>query len=475
MAITSEKPKFRRYGRTQYRYALTYVVITFLGLAFLVLYCAASCRSLFYQSKENSLTDKARIAASALAKQEVLDPVSVANTITQINPTKLNGIVITDQHGTLIYDSYSVHQNPIPSLIKEALAGESRFNWQYSKGVMTSEAAYPIVSKNTVIGCVYMIEEDAQQGHLLQALLAVILTTTIVLEIVVIVFSLAFAYAFSKRLSRIMTSMKTVQEGDFSHKILMNGNDELTILADEFNELSDRLQTSERKRQQFVSDASHELKTPLASIKLLAETILQNDMDMETVREFVGDIGNEAERLNRMSEKLLSLSSIESQSDENSEIIYIAPTINRVCKMLSVIAQKNSITIHQDIRQDSPILIQEDDLYQIIFNLAENGIKYNAPGGSLTLCLYRVDENAILDVTDTGVGIPEDAIGHVFERFYRVDKARSRKSGGSGLGLSIVRNMVQRSRGEISVESTFGKGSTFRISFPVFDTEEAQS
>ena len=255
----------------------------------------------------------------------------------------------------------------------------------------------------------------------------------------------------------------------------MGGNDELSVLGKEFNILTDRLQTSERKRRQFVSDASHELKTPLASIKLLSDSILQNDMDMETVREFVGDIGNEAERLNRMSEKLLSLSSIESQSDENSEIIYIAPTINRVCKMLSVIAQKNSITIHQDIRQDSPILIQEDDLYQIIFNLAENGIKYNAPGGSLTLCLYRVDENAILDVTDTGVGIPEDAIGHVFERFYRVDKARSRKSGGSGLGLSIVRNMVQRSRGEISVESTFGKGSTFRISFPVFDTEEAQS
>jgi two-component system phosphate regulon sensor histidine kinase PhoR len=143
--------------------------------------------------------------------------------------------------------------------------------------------------------------------------------------------------------------------------------------------------------------------------------------------------------------------------------------------MLSVIAQRNSITIHQDIQQDSPILIQDDDLYQIIFNLAENGIKYNTPRGNLTLRLYREDENAVLDVTDTGVGIPEDAIDHVFERFYRVDKARSRKSGGSGLGLSIVRNMVHRSGGEISVQSTFGKGSTFRITFPVFDTEEEHS
>ena len=474
MAITSEKPKFRRYGRTQYRYALTYVVITFLGLAFLVLYCAASCRSLFYQSKENSLTDKARIAASALAKQEVLDPMRVANTITQINPTKLNGIVITDQHGTLIYDSYSVHQNPIPSLIKEALTGESRFNWQYSKGVMTSEAAYPIVSKNTVIGCVYMIEEDAQQGHLLQALLAVILTTTIVLEIVVIVFSLAFAYAFSKRLSRIMTSMKTVQEGDFSHKILMNGNDELTILADEFNELSDRLQTSERKRQQFVSDASHELKTPLASIKLLAETILQNDMDMETVREFVGDIGDEADRLNRMSQKLLDLTRGADVEPDESEIIYMAPTVERVCRMLSTQADRSQIQIITELRNDVPVLIREDDLYRILFNLVENGIKYNIPGGKLTISLDRTEEWGILKVSDTGTVIPEDAINHIYERFYRVDKARSRATGGTGLGLAIVRNMVLRNQGRINVESTFGMVTTFTVKFMAFKTDEEE-
>ena len=195
-------------------------------------------------------------------------------------------------------------------------------------------------------------------------------------------------------------------------------------------------------------------------------------MDMETIREFVGDIGNEADRLNRMSQKLLSLSRIEDQQDPDCEIIYICPTIQRVVKMLSVIAEKNNISIEMDIRQDSPILILEDDLYQIIYNLVENGIKYNTPGGKLTVTLSRREDNAVLDVTDTGVGIPEDAISHVFERFYRVDKARSRKSGGSGLGLAIVRNMVQRYRGEIQVTSVHGQGSTFTVIFPVFDTEE---
>ena len=101
----------------------------------------------------------------------------------------------------------------------------------------------------------------------------------------------------------------------------------------------------------------------------------------------------------------------------------------------------------------------------------ENGIKYNAPGGSLTVHLSRQEDNAVLQVSDTGMGIPEDALGHVFERFYRVDKARSRATGGSGLGLAIVRTIVQRNRGEITVSSKVGEGSTFTVTFPVFDTE----
>lgn len=455
---------------------MVYVLVTFVVLFLLNFYTSKTSQQIFYQSKETSMIEKCQLAAEEISNLEVINSSTVANAVSQMSSLRVTRLVVTDLSGVAIYDSAGEPSSYVlfPEVI-QALEGNDVFSWQYQDGAMHSHAATPIMSYGVLNGCVYMMEYDIMQGSLIYSLENNILTITIVLALFLLLFSLVFSQTFSRRLNRIMSSMRIIREGDYSHKVNMGGNDELSVLGKEFNILTDRLQTSERKRRQFVSDASHELKTPLASIKLLSDSILQNDMDMETVREFVGDIGNEAERLNRMSEKLLSLSSIESQSDENSEIIYIAPTINRVCKMLSVIAQKNSITIHQDIRQDSPILIQEDDLYQIIFNLAENGIKYNAPGGSLTLCLYRVDENAILDVTDTGVGIPEDAIGHVFERFYRVDKARSRKSGGSGLGLSIVRNMVQRSRGEISVESTFGKGSTFRISFPVFDTEEAQS
>ena len=245
-------------------------------------------------------------------------------------------------------------------------------------------------------------------------------------------------------------------------------------MGNEFNDLVARLQISEQKRRNFVSDASHELKTPLASIKLLSDSILQNDMDSATVKEFVGDIGNEADRLNRMTQKLLSLTRIESQEDSDCEIVYISPTVDRVIRMLTGIANENKITINTQILHDSPILIIEDDLYQIIFNLVENGIKYNVPGGKLTVTLNRHEDNAIISVKDTGVGIPSDSVGHVFERFYRVDKARSRKSGGSGLGLSIVRNMVERNGGKITVESTVGEGSIFTLIFPIFETEDEE-
>jgi signal transduction histidine kinase len=316
-----------------------------------------------------------------------------------------------------------------------------------------------------------MMEYDTAQGALIQSLQANILQITLILELVVLFFALAFSKTFAKRMQKIMASMRILQDGDYSHKLNMGGSDELTVLAHEFNDLTDRLQTSEQKRRRFVSDASHELKTPLASIKLLTDSILQNDMDSETVREFVGDIGDEAERLNRMTEKLLSLTKVDGDLQEESEIIPMGPTIRRCVRRLSGIAEEAGIRLSLDLQQDTPILILEDDLYQIVYNLIENGIKYNVPGGSLSVKLSRDEENAYLEVTDTGMGIPEDAIPHLFERFFRVDKARSRQSGGSGLGLSIVRAIVERNRGDIHVSSTLGEGTTFIAVFPAFDTE----
>ncbi len=452
-----------------------YVAITLVVLLFLNVYCSETSQLLFYQSKEASMIEKCLLAASEMSSLDVLNNSAVADAISQMDSLMNTRLIVTDTYGAIIYDSAGGASNGTYALFPEivyALSGYDVFTSRYSDGVICSQAAAPIMNYGIQNGCVYMMEYDANQGALIRTLQRNILTITLILEIVVILFSLTFSSAFSARMRKIMASMRIIREGDYSHKVDMGGHDELTVLGDEFNDLTERLQTSENKRRQFVSDASHELKTPLASIKLLSDSILQNEMDMDTVREFVEDIGKEADRLNRMSQKLLSLSRIETQEDGDCEIIYMAPTVERVVRMLTAIAQANGITIVSNVTDDCPILILEDDLYQIAFNLAENGIKYNTPGGKLTLSLYRSDDNAILEVSDTGVGIPQEALGHVFERFYRVDKARSRKSGGSGLGLSIVRSLVERNGGVITVSSCPGQGTTFTVCFPAFDTEE---
>lgn len=419
------------------------------------------------------MIEKCLLVSDEVATLDVMNNTSITSVVSQMESLKASQLIVTDQTGKVLFDAsnHSVGNYILFPEIISALEGNDVCSWNYHDGITDSRAATPVVYYGTIVGCVYMTEYETTQGAMIKSLQDTVLRITFLLEIIVILFSLAFSNTFSRRLNRIMTSMRIIQEGDYSHKVNMGGNDELTILGNEFNYLTERLQTSEQKRSRFVSDASHELKTPLASIKLLSDSILQYDMDLETVREFVGDIGDEAERLNRMTEKLLSLTKAEDVPNEESEIIFMAPTVHRVARMLRPNALKENISFHLDLEEDSPVLILEDDLYQIIFNLMENGIKYNLSGGSLTVRLRREEDNAILEVIDTGMGIPEDAIGHVFERFYRVDKARSRATGGSGLGLAIVRTIVNRNRGEITVSSVAGQGTTFTVTFPAFDTE----
>jgi len=452
---------------------MTYVAITFVVLLILNIYCSKTCQQLFYESKKASMVEKCLLASDEIGGLDVLNPSTVSGILGQMESLKVTRLIVTDQAGNALYDSSGDATGAyvlFPEILT-AIRGNDVCSWNYRDGIIDSRAATPIVSYGTIVGCVYMAEYDSTQGALIKSMQNTVLRITFLLEIIVILFSIAFSNTFSRRLNRIMTSMRIIREGDYSHKVNMGGNDELTILGNEFNDLTERLQTSEEKRSRFVSDASHELKTPLASIKLLSDSILQCDMDLETVREFVGDIGDEAERLNRMTAKLLSLTKAEGLPGDESEIIYMAPTVQRVAKMLRPSALQAGIRFQLELEGDCPVLILEDDLYQIVFNLMENGIKYNLSGGTLTVRLRREGDNAILEVSDTGVGIPEDAIGHVFERFYRVDKARSRQSGGSGLGLAIVRTIVQRNRGEIQVSSVLGQGSTFTVTFPVFDTE----
>ena len=343
-----------------------------------------------------------------------------------------------------------------------------------SLAVAGTPAAAPVYLYGSPNGCVYLSDLDYGLGAIIQGLEQNLARISWGLAAGMVIFSLVFAVITSGKMRRILTSMELVREGEYSHKIAMHGSDEYGRLAGEFNKLTDRLQASEQAQRQFVSDASHELKTPLASIKLLSDSILQNDMDAETMREFVADIGSEADRLTRMAQKLLTLTKAESVQDGEREVVDLSRIISQVFKMLIPLADQREIRLKCTMDKDCAVLTLEDDVYQIIFNLVENAIKYNHDGGQVHVRLLRRDEEVVVQVEDTGVGIPADALDHIFERFYRVDKARSRQAGGSGLGLSIVHDLVERNFGEIQVERREEGGTRFTVTFPYFDMEVAE-
>jgi signal transduction histidine kinase len=253
----------------------------------------------------------------------------------------------------------------------------------------------------------------------------------------------------------------------------MTGADELSMLGEEFNSLTSRLRETDEIRRRFVADASHELKTPLASIRLLSDSILQNEgIDDSTMREFVADIGEEAERLTRTTEKLMSLTRLDSDVAIQNVSVDMRPVAVSTLRMLMPLAANSGISLTSTLDGGCTILATEDSLHQIVFNLVENAIKYNTPGGSVTVRLTREHGSALLDVEDTGIGVPVEDQPYIFDRFYRVDKARSRASGGSGLGLSIVRDTVRELDGSISAFSRSGGGMIFRVRFPLYIDEK---
>ncbi len=461
------------------RYSRVYIVVTVLVLMFLYGYTGTVATNLVFASKESSMLNKAQVVASSFSGMDTLTEDSVSQVMLLLDDLDTARTVVTGADGRVLYDS-SVAQNMTGSFalfpeIVNALDGNDVFYCVYEGGTFISHAAMPLMYRSNLIGAVYLLEVDTEQS--ISDLTGNIANISILLAVLVILISVAFTVIFSARMRRILHSIQIVREGEFSHKLTIRGNDELGQLAKEFNALTDRIQRTESMQRQFVSDASHELKTPLASIKLLSDSILQNEMDMDTIREFVQDIGNEADRLTRMSQKLLSLSRLESVPDQaqEQEIVEVSRVIERVFRMLRPLAALHGVSMSGDYQENCTILATQDDIYQIFFNLIENAIKYNVPNGSVEVSVFRYEEDVVIQVMDTGVGIPEEDIPHIFDRFYRVDKARSRSKGGSGLGLSIVREMVERHYGTVSVSRRSANGgSVFTVEFPWIGSEVEQ-
>ena len=461
---------------SQLRYAVAYILLTAVVLLFLNIYTSTKMRTMIFGAQQQSLEDKAQLVTTALLQLDDLSASKTEQAINSLDDLRTTRTVVTDAFGMAVYDSMETGNAEgklllFPEIVN-ALYGNDTFYCVYSDGAIESRIAVPLVKNGVTTGIVYLMQYDTAQGALISALQTNVLRITAALEAGVILISIAFSTLFSRRLRHILHSIRSMRDGDYTHKIQLHGHDEVDLLGQEFNNLAERLEESERRRRQFVSDASHELKTPLASIKLLSDSILQNEMDVSTQREFISDIGREADRLGRLSQKLLTLTKLDSSIEDEREIIDAAPTVQKVVRMLQPLADLRGISLSLSVADGCTVMTVEDDLYQIVFNLVENAIKYNHDNGSVQIDLQRSGDDVMLTVADTGVGISEDAMQHIFERFYRVDKARSRAAGGAGLGLSIVYDMVKRNYGTVSVKAGSDGGTVFSVLFPLFPIEE---
>ena len=295
-----------------------------------------------------------------------------------------------------------------------------------------------------------------------------------VYEGVIIFTILCIAYMLAQRLmkpfDKITTDINEVKAGYTEDSIDIPTLTEAKHIAIAFNSLLRRMKVLDDSRQEFVSNVSHELRTPITSMKVLADSLLSmgEDAPIEMYRDFMEDIGKEVDRENQIIGDLLTLVKMDKKSPElDIKSVKIENLIEGVLKRIKPIAMQRDIELIFESRRTVTAEVDEVKVSQVITNLVENGVKYNKDGGSVKVVLDADHQFFTVKVMDTGVGIPEDSLEHVFERFYRVDKSRSREIGGTGLGLAIARSAVLMHRGTIEVDSKLGEGTTFTVKIPL--------
>ncbi|MCQ2558349.1 MAG: HAMP domain-containing histidine kinase [Oscillospiraceae bacterium] len=454
--------------------SLFIALLLVLLLAVLNTYPITSSRDLVVDEKYNSLSKQAAVVSSSLSGLDRLSPEGVSEVLSLLDVTGVQRLVIINDETTVLYDGRGRIGRPTDlEALLTALQTKTVFHSSFTEQAFVSEYAMPVVINSATAGAVYLYEYDTDSAAIIYGLKNQVRTLSILVSVATAIIVLVFMYVMLQRIRDLVASMRIVAGGDYRHRLAVRGRDEISELGHEFNRLTVCLDENEQQRRRFVSDASHELKTPLAAIRLLTDSIVQtNDMPPEMVREFVDDIGSEAVRLQRTTEKLLALSRLDDDIQVMREPVDVSQTILDVCSALAPIAAERSVTLNTSLEDGCVVMATVDDMYHIVFNLVENAIKYNLPEGSVKIWLNQDEVEVHVTVEDTGIGIPEAERLNIFTRFYRIDKARSREAGGSGLGLSIVHDTVKAHNGTITVGSNRPQGSRFMVSFPRPTPEE---
>lgn len=361
---------------------------------------------------------------------------------------------------------YGVHALDGSGVITETgnflFSNADDFNWV---GYCTAG----VIDQSDVIGVVMLSSPVQTMMQNLYELRDQMLMIFIVVAVIAIVFCLVFSQIITKPITALTKSIQRMARGDFSTRVKVRGSGEMRRLARTFNSMSEKIESLDQARNQFVSNASHELKTPLATMKIMIESLIyQPEMEVGLRTEFMSDINREIDRLSSVVTDLLTLVRMDVKDVKlTRENLSLSALIRDTKHLLSPMIKKRSQTVNLSIQDDCDMYADRTKLQQVVYNLMENAVKYTQEGGTVDVTLQRIGRDAVMTVKDNGPGIPAEHLPHIFDRFYRVDKARSREAGGTGLGLAIVHQLVMLHGGEIHVESEEGKGTSFIVELPL--------
>lgn len=382
-------------------------------------------------------------------------------------------ILLLDNTGTVLIDSYDamLGENFIAlTEVQSALEGyDSNQVYKLPNGENVMYVGVPISERNEVMGVVLAsssIDDLLQNVNL--TLRRVALLSGIGLLFTGMV-AFLFAQVIASPIEKMIQLVRSFSRGNFGVSIKIEANDEIGQLAESFNDMASKINQVDEQRRKFVSNVSHELRTPLTSMKIISETLLhQPSWDESVYREFMQDIDGEVSRLNRIVDSLLYL--VDLERDElvlETQITYLNYVVHNVVRNLKPIADQKHIRIEIEERDRLQFHMDQGKIQQCLINLVSNAIKYTPENGKIRISVFREINDACVSISDTGIGIPEQDLNHIFDRFYRVDRARARTTGGSGLGLSIAKQIVTLHGGDIQVSSVINTGSTFTVRLPI--------
>lgn len=383
-------------------------------------------------------------------------------------------VVIVNSNFRIIRDTYGIDEDKVivAQEVLECFLGTDSDNYNRTDEFLevTVPVRDDITKEMAGVMIISVPTTDIREGR--EALSATVLILQVVLTLAVLAVAFYVARLLVKPFGKVTASLEEMKGSFLEEDISIPDYTETELLSEAYNRMLKRMKVQEDSRQEFVSNVSHELKTPLTSMKVLADSLVaqgnQGEVPNELYKEFMTDIAEEIDRENKIITDLLSLVKMDKRSsDINIKETNINDLIELILKRLRPIAAKRNIDLV--LESFKPILAEVDEtkLTLALSNLVENGIKYNRENGWVHVSL-NVDNNFFyVKVEDSGMGIPEEAQEHIFERFYRVDKSHSREIGGTGLGLAITRSAVLMHHGAVRVYSREGEGTTFTVRIPL--------